>query len=69
MNNSRRTTFSFDQTVNAKLADLAKRQGTTKTEILRRAITLYDYLDSQRGGDGHIKIEKPGGDKVELLLP
>jgi len=63
----RRTSFSFDNKVNSRLDRLAADGGTSKSEILRRAITLYDYLENE--ADGRIKFEKANGDKVELVLP
>jgi predicted transcriptional regulator len=65
---AKRTTFSFSKDVDRLLNDLAEHKDTTKTEILRRAITLYDYLEKNREG-GTVKIEKPSGEKVEIVLP
>ena len=69
MEKQQRATFSFDKTVSKKLSQLAKEGDTSKTEILRRAITLYDFFEKNQGEDGHIKLEKPNGDKVELIMP
>lgn len=64
-----KSTFSFDAAAEQKLRELAESKGVTKSEVLRRAIALYDYLESQRNEKSHIKIEKPNGEKVELVLP
>jgi predicted transcriptional regulator len=64
----KRTTFSFSQDVDSLLTELAEAKHTNKTEILRRAIALYDYLEKQREG-GNVKIEKPNGEKVEIVFP
>ena len=63
-----RSTYSFDKSVNIKLSQLASKKGTTKSEIIRRAIVAYEYLDNQVE-DGLLKLEKPNGQKVEILLP
>ncbi len=63
-----RSTYSFDKSVNNKLSQLASKKGTTKSEILRRAIVAYEYLDDQ-AKDGLLTIEKPDGQKVEVLMP
>ncbi len=49
-----------------KLVDLAKRVGVTQTEVLRRALTVYDYLKST---GGEVQLTKPSGDVVEVVLP
>lgn len=66
MKKARRTFFSFDSIVNERLNKLAAGKHTSKAEILRRAIALYDYFETET--EGHIKFEKPNGDKVELVL-
>lgn len=70
MKTTKRSTFSFDEQAYAKLSELASTSGVPKTEILRRAIAVYDYLLNEAGGSDHaIKIEKEGGEKVELVFP
>ena len=64
-----KSTFVFDQAADSKLRDLADRKSVSKTEILRRAIALYDYLESQQKPGAGIRIEKPSGEKVDLVLP
>lgn len=49
-----------------KLAELAQRVGVTQTEILRRALATYDYLKST---GGEVRVTKPSGDVVEVILP
>lgn len=66
MQNSR-STYSFSPKVIKKLAALAAKNDTSRTEILRRAITLYEYLEEERG-DGPIKITKANGERVDLIM-
>ena len=66
---SGKTTFTFNEDVTGRLDELAGKKGTSKSEILRRAITLYDYLEKQKSQTGEVTIVKPNGEKVELVLP
>lgn len=63
------TTFSFDENVTSKLNEIAEKSRTTKTEILRRAITLYDLLEKRKGSDNTITIKDEEGKETELILP
>ncbi len=42
-----RLTVEFNEEVSKKLEELAELEGRTKTEILRRALGLYSYLDKE----------------------
>lgn len=39
-----RMTIEFPKQVNEMLKDLAEKDQTTKLDVLRRALALYDYL-------------------------
>jgi len=45
-----RMTVEFNPQVSQMLGELAKTEGRTKTEILRRALGLYSYLDKEMAG-------------------
>jgi len=45
-----RMTVEFNPQVSKMLGELAKTEGRTKTEILRRALGLYSYLDKEMVG-------------------
>ena len=64
-----RSTFSFDDEAYKRLNELSGSTGVPKTEILRRAIAVYDYLNEVRGSENSVKIEKPDGEKVDLVFP
>jgi predicted transcriptional regulator len=65
-----RSTFSFDESVERKLNDLANKKHTTKTEVLRRAIALYDLIESRRNQQSSgVTVEFEPGKKVELVMP
>lgn len=40
-------TVEFSEKVNKMLLASAKRNGTTKADVLRRAIALYDHVDRE----------------------
>ena len=64
-----KSTFSFDEAVVNRLNELAAKKGVSKTEILRRAITLYDYLEETRDPQtSNIRMVTPQGE-VDLVLP
>ncbi|MEI6166976.1 MAG: hypothetical protein WCS52_07255 [bacterium] len=45
-----RMTVEFNPQVSGMLETLAKAEGRTKTEILRRALGLYSYLEKEMAG-------------------
>jgi len=68
MREAKRTTFAFSPAVDEKLTRLANQNNTSKTEILRRAISLYEYLgDNSKGG--RVRIERKDGTQAEIILP
>ena len=64
-----KSTFSFDKAANAKLQNIANSSSTSKSEVLRRAITLYDYLLQNAHDEGHLTITKQDGEQIRLLIP
>ena len=64
-----KTTFSFDDRVSRRLEEMAVDKNTTKSEVLRRAITLYDFLEKKRGDNHSITVIDKDGKQVEIVLP
>ena len=64
-----KTTFDFNDKVTAKLEQLAENSQSTKADVLRRAIALYDLLESKKGGHDSITIKSHDGKETELVLP
>ena len=65
-----RMTLDMDDTFNQTLSDLA--QGTTKAEVIRRAIASYKYLKGElKGNDGkRISIRDASGNILnDVVLP
>ena len=65
-----RMTFDMDDKFNQTLSDLA--QGTTKAEVIRRAIASYQYLKSEVGGHTGKRIsitDAAGNIQKDVVLP
>ncbi len=62
-----RLTVEFPEEVNDMLGKLAKDEHTTKREVIRRALALYDYLSEEgvrAGGKHNLAITTKGDNKV-----
>jgi predicted transcriptional regulator len=65
-----RSTYVFDESIDQKLQELAKSKHTNKTEILKRAIALYGYIESNRTqGTNSVTVVFDPDKKVELVMP
>jgi predicted transcriptional regulator len=63
-------TVEFNDKMNEILDELAKDKGTSKVEVLRRAVALYRYLDSeQKDGDKKVSITKDDKVVKDIVLP
>lgn len=64
------TRFSaqFDSRLSSILAKLAKEKGTTKNEILRRAVATYDFLEKEIKEDKTISVTTKDNQIVKQLI-
>jgi len=64
-------TIEFSDQVDKILKSLAKKNQTTKVEILRRAISLYDYVEKETGGEKDQKLSITDEEKIikDIILP
>lgn len=65
-------TVEFNDKMNRILENLAQEKGTSKVEVLRRAVALYRYLDSEASEKDDRKVSiTTKGDKVvkDIVLP
>jgi len=62
-----RMTVEFDPDVTRLLQELSETSHRSKTEILRRAIGLYSYLDEAHSEGNDILISDKKGEKVKQL--
>jgi predicted transcriptional regulator len=64
-------TVEFNDKMNDTLGQLAEDRGTSKVEVLRRAVALYKYLDSEQKEGGNKKVSITQGDNIlkDIVLP
>ena len=64
-------TVEFNDKMSEILDQLANEKGTTKVDVLRRAVALYRYLDSEQNPEENKKVSITQGDKVvkDIVLP
>ena len=64
-------TVEFNDKMNQILEQLAEEKGTTKVDVLRRAVALYRYLDDEqkKGEDKQVSITKDGKAVKDIVLP
>jgi Ribbon-helix-helix protein, copG family len=57
---ARRLSVNVAPDVGEAIDGLAKRHGTTITDIIRRAISIYKYIDDEAAQGAKILVEKNG---------
>lgn len=65
----KKTTFTFDNSVTERLEGIAQKKQISKSEVLRRAVTLYDFLEENRGKNSSFKIIDKDGKEINIVLP
>ncbi len=67
-----RYTLDLDQTLDRTLSGLAESKGTTKAEIIKRALATYKYISGETPADSGKKVSiTDGADKVlkDIVIP
>jgi hypothetical protein len=62
-------TVEFNDKMNDILEQLAEEKGTTKVDVLRRAVALYKYLDGEQQKDGRVSITRDNTIVKDIVLP
>lgn len=65
-------TIQFNSQVDKMLKELAERKGTTKVDILRRALSAYKYLDDETLDDSkRVSVTSAKDNKIlkDVILP
>ena len=64
-------TIRFGDKTNKLLTELAEEKGTTKTEIIRRALVTYKYLDEEiKDGSKRVSITSTKDKTIkDVILP
>lgn len=68
MSSRTKITVNLPDATLEKLRELARANGVTVTEMLRRAIATEAYIAEQTALGGKILVETPGGRTRELVL-
>ena len=63
-----RMTVELPDQINSVLEGLAQRSGTSKTEILRRAIGTYKILQDERSRGSEIQLTR-NGEITRVIMP
>ena len=56
MNNTKRYTIDFGEKFDTLLSELALTKETTKSEIIRRAVAYYAFLEKEREAGNKVSI-------------
>lgn len=63
-------TVEFNDKMNETLEQLAEEKGTTKVDVLRRAVALYKYLDGEQKEPGKkVSITQDDNILKDIVLP
>jgi len=64
-------TIEFSKQVDDILKELAKKNNTTKVEVLRRALSLYDYVEKETSKEQNRRLSITDEDKIikDIILP
>jgi hypothetical protein len=63
-------TVEFSDKMNEILEQLANEKETTKVDVLRRAVALYKYLDSeQKDENKKVSITQDGKAVKDIVMP
>jgi predicted transcriptional regulator len=62
-------TVEFNDKMNDILEQLAEEKGTTKVDVLRRAIALYKYLDGEQKDGSRVSITRDNTIVKDIVLP
>lgn len=64
-------TVEFNDALDKKITDLARQKGVSKVDVLRRAVTLYDYAEKEAGSDSdkRLSVTKDGKKLHDIVLP
>jgi predicted transcriptional regulator len=63
-------TVEFSDKMNEILEQLAQEKDTSKVEVLRRAVALYKYLDSEQQDESNrVSITRDGKAVKDIVMP
>jgi predicted transcriptional regulator len=62
-------TVEFNDKMTKILEELAAEKGTSKVDVLRRAVALYRYLDSEQKENQKVSITQNNRVLKDIVLP
>lgn len=65
----KRTSIIFDPSTTERLSRLAKKKNVSNTELIRRAVALYETVERERAPDADVAFLDKDGNKVNIVLP
>lgn len=66
----KKLTVELNERATARLEKLSKSKGVSKVDILRSALTLYEYVEEQAQAGNRLTITDSQGQPIErVLLP
>ena len=63
-----KVTIQMNSKLSSALDELAKEQGTTKADVIRKGITLMKLIDEQSAEGYRLGFSKNGGLEREVLI-
>jgi predicted transcriptional regulator len=72
MSSKTRYTMDLDKQLDEALSELAARKGTSKAEIIKRALATYNFISCQAPADSNKKFSiTTSDDKVikDIIIP
>jgi hypothetical protein len=60
-------TLEFNQQATDLVNQLAEKKGTSKSDVIRRALNLLSYVEDQQAKDARILVVDPNGDTREIV--
>ncbi|MFC9932072.1 hypothetical protein [Streptomyces sp. NPDC127190] len=64
---SERITVALIAKAAESLQRLQRRTGLSKTDVVNRAVTVYDFIDQQLEDGNELLIRRKGTDEVQLV--
>jgi Arc/MetJ-type ribon-helix-helix transcriptional regulator len=62
-----RFTLEFNQEAADTVNALAQKKGTSKSDVIRRALNLLSYVEDQQEKNAKILVVDPNGDTREIV--
>jgi hypothetical protein len=62
-----RFTLEFNQQATDIVNQLAEKKGTSKSDVVRRALNLLSYVEDQQEKNAKVLVVDPSGDTREIV--